>query len=376
MFLSRTTFNKVWFLVSVSCRSWCSLATLSVTLALAARGLSLWCRGRVRSGSRFRRVFFPSFLHSGPALGAALTPILWQIGYAGVRVGEASHPGPAPLTTEGASPCADSLNLGPLSLASAPAASPAALAPGPTLGQSFHPYVAVPGSLPAPPARPSHFCSPATLSQPVPPPLWLPCSLPSSQPFSCSFLTCPRSGPVLGLRRIPSFSASSCPDHAHPSHGWVSCHPDLEAHQVSFHAMCHPSGRTGFGTCEVCQRILSLRFNGRYLSCFHVMRLPAAPSCRAEGAPTIWDVFTSRPRVRSSVPAGARDAWSRCLVVALSDVIAHRDVRSWADLLTLPALVLAAPSRGGRRHTLRLSATTRTPMFGLGQRNQGRPLDT
>ena len=37
---------------------------------------------------------------------------------------------------------------------------------------------------------------------------------------------------------------------------------------------------------------------------------------------TIWDVFTGGPRVRSSVPAGARDAWSRCLFIALSDIVA------------------------------------------------------
>ena len=120
----------------------------------------------------------------------------------------------------------------------------------------------------------------------------------------------------------------------------------------------------GFGTCEVCQRILSLRFNGRCPSCFHVVASSHnSPSCDsrplAERAPSIWDVFTHGPRVRSSVPLGARDAWSRCLIVALADVIAHRDVRSWTDLLTLPSLVLAAPSRGGRRHALRLDNDTR-----------------
>ena len=31
----------------------------------------------------------------------------------------------------------------------------------------------------------------------------------------------------------------------------------------------------------------------------------------------------------------------------------------WTDLLTLPALVLAAPSRGGRRHTVRAENETR-----------------
>ena len=73
----------------------------------------------------------------------------------------------------------------------------------------------------------------------------------------------------------------------------------------------------------------------------------------AEGAPGVWDVFTSDRRVRSSVPKGAKDAWSRCLIAALADVVAHRDVKSWTDLLTLPALVLPAPSRGGWRHVLR-----------------------
>ena len=117
----------------------------------------------------------------------------------------------------------------------------------------------------------------------------------------------------------------------------------------------------GFSTCEVCR---SFRFNGRCFSCFHVVassrgRPPPDSRPVAEGAPGIWDVSTNGPRVRSSVPVGARDAWSRCRIIALADVIAHRDVRSSTDLLALPALVLAVPSRGGRRHTLRLDNDTR-----------------
>ena len=108
----------------------------------------------------------------------------------------------------------------------------------------------------------------------------------------------------------------------------------------------------GFGTCEVCQRILSLRYNGLCPSCFHALApshdrpgTDSRPS--AEGAPTIWDVFTGGPRVRSSVPAGARDAWSRCLVIALSDIVAHRDTRFWTDLwfsLLPPGAVAVTPS--------------------------------
>ena len=143
--------------------------------------------------------------------------------------------------------------------------------------------------------------------------------------------------------------------------------PHIEAHLSGQLMGDNPSGwlrSQGFGTCEVCQSILSLRFNCRCPSCFHVVASShSSPSGDsrplAEGAPSIWDVFTHGPRVRSSVPLGARDAWSRCLIVALADVIAHRDLRSWTDLLTLPSLVLAAPSRGGRRHALRLDNDTR-----------------
>ena len=94
-----------------------------------------------------------------------------------------------------------------------------------------------------------------------------------------------------------------------------------------------------------CQCVLTLRFNGRCPSC--CLRMA---TLRPEGAPSIWNVFTSGKRVRTSVPAGARDAWSRCLIMALADVIAHRDARFWTDLLTLPALVLTPrPSRSPPR---------------------------
>ena len=43
----------------------------------------------------------------------------------------------------------------------------------------------------------------------------------------------------------------------------------------------------------------------------------------------------------------------------MADVVAHRDVKSWTGLLTLPALVLPAPSRGGRKHVLRQEGETR-----------------
>ena len=90
--------------------------------------------------------------------------------------------------------------------------------------------------------------------------------------------------PALPLDQSPGPATSrlsctvlSCPDHAHPSHGWVSFHtmrPHIEAHLSGQLMGDVPSDwlrSQGFGTCEVCQRIPSLRFNGRCPSCFHVM---------------------------------------------------------------------------------------------------------
>ena len=162
----------------------------------------------------------------------------------------------------------------------------------------------------------------------------------------------------------------SCPDHARPSHGWAtfgSMRSHIDAHLAGQLLGDIPMDWLrghGFSTCEVCQRVLSLRFNGRCPSCFRPFSSQhggVSDTTRplAEGAPGVWDVFTSDRRVRSSVPKGAKDAWSRCLIAALADVVAHRDVKAWTDLLTLPALVLSVPSRGGRKHVLRQEGETR-----------------
>ena len=95
------------------------------------------------------------------------------------------------------------------------------------------------------------------------------------------------------------------------------------------------------------------------LPCFRtlVARIESPLPCRLalslRGAPGVWDVFVSDKRLRSSVPKGARDVWSRCLTSALANIVAHRDIKSWTDFLTLPALVLPTPSRAGRDHALR-----------------------
>ena len=153
----------------------------------------------------------------------------------------------------------------------------------------------------------------------------------------------------------PLCPVPSCLDHSPPSHDWASfssMRPHVDAHLAGQLSGDWLRGQ-GFSSCEVSQRVLSLRFCGRCPSCFRtlVARLVSTSlSSRplAEGAPGVWDVFVSDRRVRSSVPKGARDAWCRCHISALADIVAHRDVKSWTDFLSSPALVLPAPSRGGR----------------------------
>ena len=70
-----------------------------------------------------------------------------------------------------------------------------------------------------------------------------------------------------------------------------------------------------------------------------------------DGAPGLAVFSTSHGRHRTSIPGGAGDPWSKCLIHALASVVAHRDERCWVDLLTMNLLHLSGgPSRGGRHH--------------------------
>ena len=95
------------------------------------------------------------------SLGAS-TPILWQIGLVGVRVGEASHPRPAHPTPERAP---NALNV-PEVLVQVPGSGPGlpavhsgAPVPGSSSAQAPHAYVVPPPPLPVSPSRPSRFCT-------------------------------------------------------------------------------------------------------------------------------------------------------------------------------------------------------------------------
>ena len=96
-------------------------------------------------------------------LACSVTPVLWQIGLDGVRVGEASHPGPAHPAPEGAP---ITLNVSEVltqvsgSDPRLPAAHSGASVPGSTSSQAPHPYAAPPPPHPVLPSRPSRFCTP------------------------------------------------------------------------------------------------------------------------------------------------------------------------------------------------------------------------
>ena len=134
--------------------------------------------------------------------------------------------------------------------------------------------------------------------------------------------------------------------------------PHIEAHMSGQLLGDVPSDwlrSQGFGTCEVCQRILSLRFNGRCPSCFHVLASsrgrPSADSRPlAEGGPTIWDVFTS--------------GWCTRRLVSLPRYRSLRRYRSQtSSFMDRPPYTAGAGScrtvQGGRRHALRLDNDTR-----------------
>ena len=157
-------------------------------------------------------------------LGAS-TPIMWQTGLVGVRVEEASHPGPAHPTPEGA-PIA--LNV-PEILIQVPGSDPSLLAvhsgapvPGSSSTQAPHPYVAPPPPYPVRPSRPSRFCTPPLpcdssrhlSGSPAPPA--------SSQPLSGSPLLCSPSGSACGFRSFQSILPGRVLPGSCPPFSWVS----------------------------------------------------------------------------------------------------------------------------------------------------------
>ena len=77
-------------------------------------------------------------------LGVSPALVSWQIGFTGVRVGEASHPGPTSLTTEGVSSVPWPLNQDPRSGALSPSTPPASQVLVPPVAQAPFPTLVFP----------------------------------------------------------------------------------------------------------------------------------------------------------------------------------------------------------------------------------------
>ena len=269
--------------------------------------------------------------------------ISWQCGLLGTRVGEASHPGPPDI-------------LGAALSEANPYMTPGS--PGEVVhsADSDHPVLPSPSlaSLGADVGLPPPVSGSTSPRRPVP--------VDSTQPPVPK-----RRVAVPGRWYCP---VASCPDHCPvSSRGWASFSAmkgHCDRHLGGFLEGDLPLDwlrEVGYGVCEVCNRILSLKYRGRCPSCWpaFVSSQPRPTSGRPlpDDMPPLGLVLSTRIQLRSSVPLGARDAWGTCLNTALAGVIAHRDSRAWSDLLMLPSLVLPSPSRGGSSRTRRSTNETR-----------------
>ena len=269
--------------------------------------------------------------------------ISWQCGLLGTRVGEASHPGPPDI-------------LGAALSEANPYMTPGSPGKGVYSAESGHPVLPSPSlaSLGADVGLSPPVSGSTSPRRPVP--------VDSTQPPVPK-----RRVAVPGRWYCP---VASCPDHCPvSSRGWASFSAmkgHCDRHLGGFLEGDLPLDwlrEVGYGVCEVCNRILSLKYRGRCPSCWpaFVSSQPRPTSGRPlpDDMPPLGLVLSTRIQLRSSVPLGARDAWGTCLNTALAGVIAHRDSRAWSDLLMLPSLVLPSPSRGGSSRTRRSTNETR-----------------
>ena len=221
------------------------------------------------------RVFGRFRISNFPRLGAtiAITLVLWQISFLGIRVGEASNPGPTMSNSLPQFQDQD-LEISVPGLASHPPGSLPVTAPSLSLAPVAHPYVSVPPLLQSLFVRPSRFCSFSRPGSAARRSSSQARTAPhrSRSPLQAS--TCSVSGqsscpPPSHTRARLFFPVPSCPDHARPSHGWAtfgSMRSHIDAHLTGQLLGDIPMDwlrGLGFSTCEECQRVLSLRFNGR-----------------------------------------------------------------------------------------------------------------
>ena len=258
-FLRRTTdtFHKVR---SLSCHSLCSLVIFFAALTLA----HVVCLGRV-------------VVALGLAVGVCFFefPSQWSCSWGfqrhpffGRSVSQVFEWEKGPLATEGASTVPESLNQVPLSVADTPAASPVfihmSLFPGPFL---FPPPALAASVLPrCLTTLPAASLAPRLLAV-------VAAALLFMLPLSALRIS-PRDLPHPGFSARSHRARTMLTPLMVGSRSTPCGPPNIEAYlsgQLMGDVPKDWLRSQGFGTCEVCQRILSLGFNGRCPSCFHAM---------------------------------------------------------------------------------------------------------
>ena len=277
-------------------------------------------------------VFFSVLFPPSPIVWSAL--VRHRVGFAGVRVGEASGPGPA---------------------------APGAPVGGerPRRAYSRSPHRGVPAGTPV-----VHLGTPDGALAPRDPLVEGLAGLGFDERMRDACV--PPPGPHARRVYCP---VQGCPcSHPHSAPGWssvASMRPHLQDHACGKLRGGVPADwlkAQGLGTCRVCSKILSERYGQACPRCRPKLVAPAPqtnPRVLSPGLPTLEQACTSRVALKRTVPKGARSLWAQCLVTALCAVLAHNDLKAWSELFALPKMVLPSSSRGGRSHAKRLEAETK-----------------
>ena len=118
--------------------------------------------------------------------------------------------------------------------------------------------------------------------------------------------------------------------------------------------------------CAVCGLSVSVK-HGVHPTCRPAARDAAGPRpgdvpVGAAGQwtpPSLEEIRSARTPTLRHVPAAARPAWSKALTRALAAAGHRNTAEAWRELLMLPRCVLGAPPRSGRKHRKAVAAYTR-----------------
>ena len=150
--------------------------------------------------------------------------------------------------------------------------------------------------------------------------------------------------------------------------GWQNVQamrPHLEEHMCGHLVGAVPPGWLdghALGQCTVCSRVLSRRYGNTCPRCRPALARPAVPvqgRPLPDGCPTLDEVCAAPIGVRRHVPKGAQNLWAQCLLTAAAGVVEFNDTRAWTEFMALPKMVLVAGNRGGKGHRRRADNDTK-----------------